>query len=78
MTLFFTHAHITGAMNGATVKMDPATTWFSPKNSDICLAQGIDLGQIDAPEGVTITITCPDMAGLNGRHLPSGGVVEVK
>lgn len=78
MILFFTHAHITGAINGAAVKMDPATTWFSPKDSAICLTQSIDLGQVDAPDGVTITITCPDMAALDGKKLPSGGILAVK
>ena len=35
MALFYTHAHIRGAINGATVKMDPASTWFSPENSAV-------------------------------------------
>ena len=77
MALFYTHAHIRGAINGATVKMDPASTWFSPENSAVCLAQPVQLSQLDAPEGVTITLACPAMTALSGSKLPSGGMVVI-
>lgn len=47
---------LTGAIKGAMLAMDPGSRWAATADSDVTLLGDVDPAQLDAPEGVTITV----------------------
>ncbi|MBR5490464.1 MAG: hypothetical protein IKV79_04250, partial [Oscillospiraceae bacterium] len=47
---------ITGAIKGATLSMDKGSKWIATADSDITLLTDLDPAQIDAAEGITVTV----------------------
>ena len=72
--VYLNHTVLTGAIHGAYLTMDDKSTWIAQKDSDVTLVGEIELGQIDAPAGVTISAK----GGESGEYtLASGGKLIV-
>jgi len=66
---------LSGAINNAYVTMDAASKWTATADSNITIVGSFDGGQIDAPQGVTITA----VGGENKTYkLISGGTLILK
>ena len=67
-------ALLTGGIANGTLTMDGGSKWIATKDSTVHLMNDINLAQIDAREGVTITAT----GGEKGTYtLASGGKLVV-
>ena len=74
MWLNLNNATLKGAVCGAHVAFDSASHWFATSNSEATLLGDVEISQIDAPAGVTVTMH----AGEKGSFaLASGGVLEL-
>jgi len=64
-----------GAIMDAHISIDAASKWIATEDSTATIVGNVDLAQIDASRGVTITV----VGGENGSYkLASGGVLNVK
>lgn len=70
-TLVLDGASLEGSLRDVVLKADATGHWRARSDSTVFLAPGTPLSVIDAPAGVTVTVT----GGTNGRGtvLPSGG-----
>jgi len=75
MAVYLESTFLTGAVKDAILSIDPRSKWTATADSTVTLVGGLDLSQIDAPTGVTITAT----AAQSGTYtLESGGTLVVK
>lgn len=75
MTVYLASTDLNGAIKNANLIMDGGSKWFAAKDSVVTLGSDIDLAQIDAPKGVTVTVKG---AQAEEVALPSGGKLVVK
>lgn len=61
-----------GAIQNAYLELDTGSRWFATGDSTVTLLGDIDTTQVDAPEGVTITLTGKQDAT---EQLASGGLL---
>ena len=64
-----------GAIKGAMLAMDTGSKWFATADSDVTLLNDLDPAQIDAAEGITVTVYGGEDAEFK---LISGGKLIVK
>jgi len=75
MTIYLEATTLKGAIKDASLKMNRLSKWYATKDSNVTLIGDVDISQIDAPAGVTITA----IAGEAGTHkLASCGTLVVK
>ena len=75
MTVHLEQTTLKGAIKDASLKMNRLSKWFATKDSNVTLIGDVDVSQIDAPAGVTITA----IAGEAGTHkLASCGTLILK
>ncbi len=75
MTVNLRSTCLTGAIRNANLTMDVGSRWAASGDSYVVLASDVDLSQLDAPAGVTITAK----GAVPGEHqLPSGGKIIIK
>jgi hypothetical protein len=75
MTVYLESAVLKGAVKDASIKLDRHSKWTATADSDVTIIGDIDLSQIDAPAGVTITA----IAGESGKYkLASCGTLILK
>ena len=67
---------LTGAIQNAAIIMDQGSRWYATGDSTVILACDIESAQIDAPAGVTVTMTAE--TGQGSYTLASGGTLIVK
>lgn len=75
MNVYFEKASLVGAIQGAILHFDGESTWTATNASNVTIAGEVNLDQIDAPGGVTITAVC-DQEGT--YTLASGGTLVLK
>ena len=73
--VYLKHTVLRGAIHGAFLTLDDRSRWVAERDSDVILVGEIDMEQIDAPEGVTITATAGE---TDTRTLRSGGTLILK
>jgi hypothetical protein len=75
MTVYLEQTTLKGAIKDASIKMNRLSKWFATKDSNVTIVGDVDVSQIDAPAGVTITA----IAGEAGTHkLASCGTLVLK
>jgi hypothetical protein len=75
MTIYLEAATLKGAIKDANIKMNRLSKWFATKDSNVTIIGDVDVSQIDAPAGVTITA----VAAQSGTHkLASCGTLVLK
>jgi len=75
MMVYLEATTLNGAVKYAFVSIDPRSKWVATADSNVTIIGEIDLSQIDAPAGVTITA----IAGESGTYkLSSGGTLILK
>jgi hypothetical protein len=75
MTLTLEHSNLSGAITGGVLlSLDEGSRWTATADSNVVLHGDVDLAQLDALPGVTITAK-----GAEKRNatLPSGGTLVV-
>ena len=75
MTIYLEEATLKGAIKGARLSINRLSKWFATADSTVTLAGDVELAQIDAPAGVTITATA---ANAGKYKLASCGTLVVK
>ena len=74
MSVYLEWTTLKGAIKNAYLTMDAASKWIANADSKVTLVGSIDVTQIDAPKGVTITA----IASESGNYkLASGGTLNV-
>lgn len=66
-------ATLKGAVVGGELSLDGKSRWVATGDSRVLLAGPVDLGQIDAPAGVTIDAVAGPGNALKGSHRLGGG-----
>jgi hypothetical protein len=75
MTVYLESAALKGAIKDASIKINRLSKWTATADSNVTIIGDIELSQIDAPAGVTITA----VAGESGTHkLASCGTLILK
>jgi len=75
MTVYLESTTLKGSIKDAFIKMNRLSKWFATKDSNVTLIGDVDISQIDAPAGVTITA----VAGQSGTYrLASCGTLVLK
>ncbi len=75
MTVYLESAVLKGAVKDASIKMDTHSKWMATADSNVTIIGDVELAQIDAPAGVTITA----IAGESGKYkLASCGTLILK
>jgi hypothetical protein len=75
MTVYLEAATLKGAIKDASIKMDRLSKWIATKDSNVTLIGDVEVSQIDAPAGVTITA----VATTSGTYkLASCGTLVLK
>jgi hypothetical protein len=75
MTVYLESATLKGAIKDAQISINQRSKWIATADSNVTIVGSVDLSQIDAPAGVTITA----VAGESGTHkLASGGTLILK
>jgi hypothetical protein len=75
MFVFLESTILKGAIKDAHISVDPASRWIATADSTATIIGNVDLAQIDAPKGVTISA----IGSENGSYrLASGGTLNVK
>jgi len=74
MTLQLDHASLRGTIRNAALMLDKDSRWTATGDSDVILADAIDIARLDAPVGVTISARAGAGSTLRDAHtLPGGG-----
>ena len=76
MRVYLTSTCLTGAIQNAALVMDQGSRWYATGNSSVTLGGDVEVAQIDAPEGVTVTARAE--AGQGTYTLSSGGTLVVE
>ena len=74
--VYLTSTCLTGAIVNAALIMDQGSRWYATGDSKVVIAGDVDVAQIDAPAGVTITASASD--GQGTYTLSSGGPLVVE
>jgi hypothetical protein len=75
MTVYLESTTLKGAIKDASISMNRLSKWIATANSNVTIVGDVDLSQIDAPAGVTITA----VASVSGTHkLASCGTLILK
>ena len=74
--VYLTSACLTGKIENASVFLDQGSRWYATADSHVVIAEDLDVAQIDAPIGVTITATAAE--GQGTYSLSSGGTLVVQ
>jgi len=75
MTVYLESTTLKGAIKDAQISINPRSKWIATADSNVIIVGSIDISQIDAPAGVTVTA----VAGESGTHkLASGGTLILK
>lgn len=74
--VYMTSTCLTGAIVNAALIMDQGSRWYATGDSKVLIAGDVNVAQIDAPAGVTITATASD--GQGTYTLSSGGTLVVE
>jgi hypothetical protein len=75
MTVYLESTTLTGAIKDACISLNPLSKWKATADSNVTIVGSINVTQIDAPAGVTITA----VAGQSGTYkLASGGTLILK
>ena len=69
MTLYLESTTLKGAIKDAQISINQRSKWIATADSNVTIVGSVDLSQIDAPAGVTITA----VAGESGTHKLAGG-----
>ena len=64
MTVYLESTTLKGAIKDASIKMNRLSKWIATADSNITIIGDVDVSQIDAPAGVTITA----MASVSGKY----------
>ena len=75
MTVYLEQTTLKGAIKDASIKMNRLSKWFATKDSNVTIIGDVDISQIDAPAGITITAIASE-AGT--RKLASCGTLVLK
>ena len=74
--VYLTSTSLRGAICNAALIMDEGSRWYATGDSTVVIAGDVDVAQIDAPAGVTITAAAAD--GQGTYTLSSGGTLIVE
>ncbi len=75
MNVYLENASLTGAIQNAILHFDGESTWTATNQSSVTIVGEVDMEQIDAPAGITITA----IAAQSGTYtLASGGTLVLK
>ena len=74
MWLSLNNTTLKGAVCGAHIAFDSESKWFATANSEATLLGNVDISQIDAPAGVTVTMHASESGSFT---LASGGVLDL-
>jgi hypothetical protein len=75
MTIYLEQTTLKGAIKDASLKMNRLSKWFATKDSNVTIIGDVEVSQIDAPAGVTITA----IAAQSGTYkLASCGTLVLK
>jgi hypothetical protein len=75
MTVYLESTTLKGAIKDASIKMDQFSKWVATTDSNVTIVGNVDVSQIDAPAGVTITA----VAAVGGKYaLASCGTLVLK
>jgi hypothetical protein len=75
MLVYLESTVLKGAIKDAHISIDPTSKWIATADSTAIIVGNVDLAQIDAPKGVTITA----IGGESGNYtLASGGTLNIK
>jgi len=69
MTVYLESATLKGAIKDAQISINQRSKWIATADSNVTIVGSVDVSQIDAPAGVTITA----VAGESGTHKLAGG-----
>ncbi len=69
MTVYLESTILKGAIKDARISINPLSKWTATSDSNVTIVGDIDVSQIDAPSGVTITA----VAGQSGTYTLAGG-----
>jgi hypothetical protein len=69
MTVYLESTTLKGAIKDAQISINPRSKWIATADSNVTIVGSVDVSQIDAPAGVTITA----IAGESGTHKLAGG-----
>jgi hypothetical protein len=75
MWVYLDATTLSGAINDAYLTFTGASKWTATADSQVVIVGSVDLDQIDAPAGVTITATAAKAGKYN---LKSGGKLILK
>jgi predicted ABC-type transport system involved in lysophospholipase L1 biosynthesis ATPase subunit len=64
MTVYLEATTLKGAIKDASIKMNRLSKWIATADSNVTIIGDVEVSQIDAPAGVTITA----IAGESGTH----------
>ena len=73
--VYLASACLSGAVRNAYISMDQGSRWYATGDSDVVLGSDLSTEQLDAPEGVTITMKAAE--GQGEYTLLSGGKLVV-
>ena len=76
MRVYLSSTCLSGAIVNAALMMDQGSRWYATGDSTVTLGQTVDVCQIDAPAGITITASAAD--GQGTYTLASGGILIVE
>jgi hypothetical protein len=75
MTVYLESTTLKGAIKDASIKMNRLSKWIATADSNVTIVGDVDVSQIDAPTGVTITA----VASVSGKYkLASCGTLILK
>ncbi len=74
--VYMNSACLTGAIQNAALIMDGGSRWYATGDSKVLIAGDVNVAQMDAPAGVTITASAAD--GQGTYTLSSGGTLIVE
>ena len=74
--VYMTSACLNGVIANAAIVMDQGSRWYATGDSHVVLAGPLETAQVDAPEGVTITMEAA--SGQGTYTLASGGTLVVR
>ena len=78
LSITFEDMKLKGAINGATLSFDASSKWTAAANSRVTLVGDVNVANIDAPAGVTVSAVAGNGCALKGTYnLASGGTLNI-
>jgi hypothetical protein len=75
MTVYLESTTLKGAIKDASISMNRLSKWTATADSNVTIVGNVDLSQIDAPAGVTITAVASEKGSYK---LASCGILILK